>query len=58
MQPNLTKEEKLELKKLLQIVQDENALSGQRRIAMAKIDRIIEEGIKRTTSERRFIEFA
>lgn len=55
MQPIFTKEEQVELQKLLQIIKDERRLSGQRRIAIAKFDRIYEEAVKRTASQNRLV---
>ena len=48
MQPRLTLEEALELRKLLAIMRDGSRLPGERRIAMAEFDIIYEEAVQRT----------
>lgn len=44
----LTNQENMDLKKLLLIVEDPNKLSGQRRIALAKIEKLIQISNKRS----------
>jgi hypothetical protein len=50
MKPRFTKEENIELNRLLGIVSNKNMPPGQRRIAMAKYDKIYGEAVRRMRS--------
>ena len=52
MEPIVTKEEHRELEKLLSIIRDESRSPGERRIAMAKFDRMYQNARVRTNLDR------
>jgi len=58
MQPQFTSEQVAELRRLLNIMKNEDNLPGDRRIAMAQFDRIYKQALKRTTNQERNREMA
>lgn len=56
MEPRFTEEELKQLRDLLEIMRNESRLPGERRIAMAKFDRIYEIASRRTVHEDRHLQ--